>query len=519
MRRGIAIGGPMGTGKSTVGLAVAARMGLPLVDMDAVLAERYGPISIQFRDEGEAVFRARERALVYELVAGAPCVIATGGGTWADPQNRSALRTHLHTVVLEAPLEVLRRRVGEGPGRPLWADMAALIERRGAAYRDADALVDASRSVDAVASDVVAAADPVSVERVELPRSRAYDVALAAGFGGLGDALARAGVSGRAFLVTEVNVAPLWADRVEQSIAHCGIRLERIVLPAGERNKTLHTWSLAVDALLEKRVDRHAWVIALGGGVLGDIAGFAAASVMRGVRFIQLPTTLLSMVDSSVGGKTGVNHSRGKNLVGAFHQPALVFAALDTLDTLDPAERVAGLGEVVKAGLIGGFLEELEADAGPLAAGDLGALRRAIRRSVRCKAEVVAADEREAGWRGVLNAGHTVGHALETTLGHGTLRHGEAVAIGLVAEARWAVRSGLCADAALPDRLATLLQALGLPADLPAGVDHQRMRSAFALDKKGRDDILSVPVPVRLGEFTFASLALADAGTLLGDPG
>jgi 3-dehydroquinate synthase len=360
----------------------------------------------------------------------------------------------------------------------------------------------------------------VSIEVVVPLGERSYPVVVASGgFGGLGRRFSAMGLPRRLFLVTETNVGPLWASAVQEALVAVGFDIAVVTLPAGEATKTTETWSECVDALLEGGIDRATPVVALGGGVLGDIAGFAAATVVRGVPFVQLPTTVLAMVDASVGGKTGVNHRVGKNLVGAFHQPLLVYAALDTLETLPAAERIAGLGEVVKTALIADvdLLQRIERDADALRAGDVRCLAPVIARCVEIKAEVVGRDERESGWRAVLNAGHTLGHAWEAASGFGVLRHGEAVALGLVAETRWALRRGYCHDPELPRRLAKLLGRLGLPTEPPT-VPDDRLLAALRVDKKARGDILSVPVAVRAGQMVLAEVPAGDLPELLPEP-
>ncbi|MBW2254736.1 MAG: 3-dehydroquinate synthase [Deltaproteobacteria bacterium] len=314
-------------------------------------------------------------------------------------------------------------------------------------------------------------------------------------------------------------MGPLWASAVREVLTAAGFDIIVVTLPAGEVSKTTETWTRCVDALLDAGIDRRTPVVALGGGVLGDVAGFAAATVLRGVPFVQLPTTLLAMVDASVGGKTGVNHPSGKNLVGAFHQPVLVYAALGTLATLPAAERIAGLGEVVKTALIGDrdLLARIEEQAEALREGDVSALAPVIARCVEIKAAVVGRDERESGWRAVLNAGHTLGHAWEAASGFGVLRHGEAVALGLLAETRWAVRRGYCQDPELPRRLAELLHRLGLPTEPPT-LPRDRLLGAMRVDKKARGDILLVPVAVRAGQAVLAELPVQDLIELLPEP-
>ena len=329
---------------------------------------------------------------------------------------------------------------------------------------------------------------------VDTPSGR-YQVVVAPDHVGLSHALQGAfgGPVPRAVLVTDANVGPRWAEAVKHALP--GMALTEVQLPAGEAHKTLDTWSWLVTRLLEAGVDRHTPVLALGGGVVGDVAGFAAACTMRGVPFVQLPTTLLAMVDASVGGKTGVNHPHGKNLVGAFHQPRLVWAALSTLSTLPEQEHTSGLGEVLKTALVGAP-ELLDTLGGPGL--DLAGT---VARCVGVKARIVAEDEREAGVRVVLNAGHTVGHALETALGHGGIPHGHAVAIGLVEEARFAVAQGVCEESGLPDRIADVAARLGLPVTLP-DVDDDALLAAVRFDKKGAADTLQVPLPVRRGVYT-----------------
>lgn len=300
------------------------------------------------------------------------------------------------------------------------------------------------------------------------------------------------GAARGAVLVTDSHVGPLWAAAVHDALPQ--IPLQTITVEAGEHHKTVETWRGLIDAILATRPTRATPILALGGGVVGDLAGFAAACTLRGLPVVQLPTSLLAMVDASVGGKTAVNHPRGKNLIGAFHQPSLVWAALPTLETLAPDELRSGLGEVVKAALIGA--PEL---LGALAVEPLP-LPELVRRCVEVKAAVVAADEREGGIRGILNAGHTVGHALETALGHGRLLHGHAVAIGLVAEARYAVRAGVCTQPDLPEKIQDVLARVGLPSVLPA-VDPQRLWAAVRVDKKGSADTLCVPLPVQVGVY------------------
>jgi len=318
---------------------------------------------------------------------------------------------------------------------------------------------------------------------------------------------ARLGAQGRAVLFTNDVVAPLYADAAEGSLVGAGWSVDRVVIPDGEAHKTLDTWRGGVERLLDLGLDRHAVVVALGGGVTGDIAGFVAASTLRGLRVVQVPTTLLSMVDSSVGGKTGVNTRHGKNLVGAFHQPRLVHVDVSTLDTLDAAELRCGLGEVVKHAVLADpdFFDWLGQNAERVLRRERHALQHVVTRCCAIKAEVVAADERESGRRALLNLGHTIGHALEAVLGYGALRHGEAVGIGMVAEARFAVARGAAAPE-LPARIEALLLRLGLPTAWP-GVSPDALIRAARMDKKRSRGRILLTIPYQIGDVRLEPVA------------
>ncbi len=284
-------------------------------------------------------------------------------------------------------------------------------------------------------------------------------------------------------VVSDENVAALYLQRTLATLSD--FECESLVFPAGEAQKSLTNYAAILEKLAQMKASRDATVVALGGGVIGDLAGFAAASWMRGVAFVQLPTTLLAQVDSSVGGKTAINLPQGKNLVGAFHQPIAVVADLSTLSTLAPRELAAGLAEVVKYGAIrdADFLDWLETHADALRSADQEILLEAVERCCRHKAEVVRNDEREHGERALLNFGHTFGHALEAEAGYGELLHGEAVAIGMLLAARMSAELGH-ADKADAQRLGTLLNRLGLPVSIPGSISAQALLGHMRLDKK-----------------------------------
>lgn len=329
------------------------------------------------------------------------------------------------------------------------------------------------------------------IATVEVGDAQPYTISIGPGL--LDDgALLAATLRGRhVLLVSDGNVAPLYADRVTRALrsAKLGLRVDGYVLPAGESSKTLANFAEAIDALAAIGATRDACIVALGGGVVGDLAGFVAACWMRGIDCVQVPTTLLAMVDSSVGGKTAVDLPQGKNLVGAFHPPRAVIADTEVLLTLPPRELRAGLAEVVKYGAIrdAAFLDWIEANAAALLDSDDAALAEAVARSCRHKAEIVARDPYERGERALLNFGHTFGHAIEAEQGFGSLNHGEAVAVGMVLAAKLSAKLGLAteADAA---RLAALLARLELPVAIPSGLQADALLERMRLDKKADAD-------------------------------
>ncbi|MEH6813236.1 MAG: 3-dehydroquinate synthase [Motiliproteus sp.] len=300
-------------------------------------------------------------------------------------------------------------------------------------------------------------------------------------------------------IVTNETIAPLYLEQIERALS--GKQLASVILPDGERYKNLDTLNLIFDALLQQRHNRTTTLVALGGGVVGDMTGFAAASYQRGVDFIQIPTTLLSQVDSSVGGKTGVNHALGKNMIGAFHQPQCVLIDTNTLNTLPDKELSAGLAEVIKYGLIlePEFMGWLEQNMDRLRAKDPGALAEAIRRSCECKAKVVVEDEKEAGRRALLNLGHTFGHAIETHVGYGAWLHGEAVAAGTVLAAQLSRRLGFISEGDV-DRVCAILDAANLPLAPPSGMTVEHFIDLMAVDKKVIDGQLRLVLLNALGD-------------------
>jgi shikimate kinase/3-dehydroquinate synthase len=522
MSRHVFLTGFMATGKSTVGRLLAARLRRPFLDLDDAIEAAAGrSVAEIFEQEGEAGFRRRETAALQRITAGPAAVVATGGGAACHGDNLAHMRACGLVVALTAPLDVVKARAeaaADERARPLLqrpaAEVEALYRRRVPIYRQAHACVRTEDSdpallarhvaglvarAEALPADVLARASLVALSRDE----DVYPVIVSEGaLGGLGALLERV-LSGRRVtrvaVVSDSNVAPLYGQRVVRALAAVGLESSVHVVPAGERAKSFGELARLIDGLVDAGLDRRSLVIALGGGVVGDLAGFAAASLYRGIACVQVPTTLLAMVDASIGGKTGIDIAAGKNLVGAFWQPRLVAADPDTLGTLPARERRAAFGEVIKYALLDG--EELYGAVDALATAMateapaptpelLRELTGVIRRCAAIKSWIVTRDEREdTGERALLNLGHTLGHAIEAAHGYDGILHGEAVALGLVAACRVSARLGLC-EPALEARVADTVRRAGLDADVDRylrghlGGDGARVLDFIGTDKK-----------------------------------
>lgn len=486
----IVLTGFMGTGKTTVGRLLAARTGRRFIDTDELISLRAGKtVAGIFAEEGAAAFRQQEARIARELAGRPGLVVATGGRLMLDEENAAALSQGNLVLCLSAPPEkIVKRVLVDGARRPLLevpdpaGQVATLLEERAAGYSRFPQIEAGDQTPAQVAAKIMdtyklAQVAPPATAPKRLPVSYPggqYEVLVGSDILPELRELAALGKN-RLAVITDENVGPLYARRLGDVAAV-------LAIPAGESHKTLETVRTLYDQLLAAGIDRSSTIVALGGGVVGDVAGFVSATYMRGLRVVQCPTTLLSMVDASVGGKTGVDLPQGKNLVGAFKQPGAVLADVSTLLTLPPAEFAAGLAEVVKHGLIGApaLLAKLENGAGTV--DDLPALQSLITTAIRVKRDVVEEDPFEQGRRAVLNLGHTFGHAMEQVSGY-AVRHGEGVAMGLVAAANLSARLGFC-PTALQTRIEHLLTSLYLPTRIPPALDPTAIVAAMGSDKK-----------------------------------
>jgi shikimate kinase/3-dehydroquinate synthase len=520
----IVLTGFMGTGKSSVGQEVADRLGRPFLDLDDLIVARAGkPIAQIFAHDGEAAFRALEDQACEKLREASAQVIAAGGGAVLNPANREALAAGGTVICLEAGPDIIARRLAGGDGRPLLsggsrqARIAELLAQRAQAYAalpyhlDTSTLtiVQAAERVMGIASGLAEGGHRIPVGRrtgragersakagIEAAASyvptQPHDILIAEGvLEQVGERLVGAGLDpGRCAVITNPTVEQHWAAGLAASLADAGFEARLYTVPDGERHKNLAAAGDLYRRLADDRMARDETIIALGGGVVGDLAGFVAATWLRGVPFVQVPTSLLAMVDASIGGKVAVDLPQGKNLVGAFKSALLVIADPLVLRTLPGVEFRCGLAEVAKAALIGdpALFEQL-AGSGPTT------LTGMIADAVRVKVGVVERDPFETGERAALNLGHTFGHALELTSGY-SLRHGEAVGLGMIAAAELSAALGRC-EHTLPARIRRVVERLGLPVE--AVFSPADATAAMGTDKKRRSGELRFVLPARVG--------------------
>ena len=512
--------GPSGSGKSTVGRILASQLALPFTDLDEhIVSAAQKSVAEIFASEGEAGFRVRESVALKEMASARTQVIALGGGALLSEANRQLALATGQVLCFCASLETLVKRLAtDEEERPVLSDLSSghhPTSSSSGRHQKTDALRASLKHLLEVRSAHYASFPIQLCMDEETPEQAAwqaqvclgmfrvtgmgtaYDVrVLAGGLDRLGLLLRERDLSGTVTLVSDSNVADLYAGRVLESLEAAGYVATMYVIPAGESFKTIATVQELWSSFLKAGLERSSTVVALGGGLVGDLAGFAAATYLRGVRWVGVPTTLLAMVDASLGGKTGADLPQGKNLIGAFHPPALVMADPAALSTLPMGELRSGLAEVVKHGVIGdprlfdlcaAGLETVQTN-----------LEEVVRRAMAVKIQVIEQDPYEQGRRAALNLGHTLGHALELASGY-RLRHGEAVAIGMVAAAQLSERWGE-AEPGLARRIADTLSALGLPIEIPPGLDREQILAAIGYDKKRRLGKVRLALPVRIGE-------------------
>ena len=522
-----------GSGKSTIGRILAERLGKPLIDIDVLIEKECGkPISAIFAQHDEDYFRSCEsRIFTHIAQTKDSAVIVTGDGIVARPANRSILRERGVCIYLSVDAKTALERLnaqdtqalmdGETPevrpflaGPDPLATLQTLLEARSKWYEDAHFTCSTQgKSPERIAQEVIAmlissgelVADPpiVLVRRVRI--GEGYNVVVDwGGLGRLGQNLKMLDLPPRVFLITDTNVRDLYASMIIGTLSFFGFDPQLYTVPAGEATKSQNQLSAIYDWLVEHHAERSEAIIALGGGVIGDLAGYVAATYLRGVPLVQVPTSLLAQVDAAIGGKTGINHARGKNLIGAFYHPRLVLVDPATLLTLPIRERTEGWAEVVKYGIIldTKLFAQLEAHADTLrdfSHPPAALLCQIIARCIALKASVIEEDEREQARRAILNYGHTVAHALEHAAGYGTLLHGEAVSLGMVVAATIARQAGMFSKAGVT-RQNKLLKDLGLPIVYTGPVQAQDILAAIQLDKKVANKQVRWVMPQHIGK-------------------
>ncbi len=521
-----------------IGRRLARRLGRRHLDTDDEIVARSGlTIPEIFDKEGEKGFRAREREVLDEVCQRQGLVVSTGGGIALHPGNRASMAGSGAIVCLEAkPSTIYKRlsrhlrRAASGPIRPLLAGsdplkrIESLKEYRQPFYATADWTVHTDDlTTDEVVREVMrgfkyaqrrlegkggpqAIFPPPSSEGRESDAPYCQEMGAAfvvstpsasypvfVGWGildELGPRMRNLGLSGKAAVIADGGVFPHQGARALESLEKAGFEALSFIVPAGEVSKSTEALSDIYDWLVEHRMERGHAIVALGGGVVGDLAGYAAATYLRGVPLVQVPTTLLAMTDSSIGGKVAINHTMGKNLIGAFYQPRMVLADVQTLATLPPRELTSGWAEVIKHGMImdPGLLECLESNTEKVLALEPEATTEVLMRSAALKGGVVSGDEKESGLRMILNYGHTIGHALEAATDYGRLLHGEAVSIGMVGAA-WISREVVGLPEEAVERQRRLLELFHLPVSMPE-IDIERVLEAMALDKKVKGKVI-----------------------------
>ena len=501
--------GPPGTGKSTVGKILADNLALPFIDLDRVIESNAGMSIPQImKQQGESVFRNIETAALKNVIAEKESVIALGGGALLRDENRALTESNGRVVLLMAEVTTLINRLNDDSGnRPLLIGglrekLTVLLAKRKEHYNSFSLLT----HVDGKSAEQNAHQVQVIVGRHHLSAMGQYDVVV-----GNVEQVSSLIHMQSPIIVTDENVAKFHAEKVVAFLRKSGFTPNILTVPSGEAHKNLETVSKLWQGFLEAGLDRKSTVIALGGGVIGDMAGFAASTYMRGVSWVGVPTTLLSMVDASLGGKTGFDLPEGKNLIGSFYPPKLVLADPRLLNTLPEAELISGMAEVVKHGIIS------DPELFNLCARGLGwvkdNLEEIVKRAIAVKIKIIEDDPYEQGFRAALNLGHTIGHAVELVSGF-RLRHGEAVSVGMVAEAKLAERLTV-AGKGLSEAVAESLSVLGLPTHIPKDLPRDELIRAMRMDKKKSKDVIRFALPVEIGKVELVAVRVTDFESVL----
>lgn len=506
--KNIVLIGFMGTGKSTVGKILAKALGYEFVDSDAEIEKNEGmPIKEIFSRYGESHFRQLESNVISELAAGRRCVIATGGGVVLSKSNIDALKRNGTIICLKASLEAILTRAGKTGSRPLLNGddplqaINRLLESRQGLYTGEFCIDTTHMSPDAVSLRII---EYLNSEKHSSSFTLEFNDSVCEIISGsklledLTKYISAVYPSGKILAVSNPTVHSLWGSKLQSALGK-DYAFDWCLIPDGEEYKNIDSLTKLYDKAAQMKLTRDSLMIGFGGGVVGDLTGFAAATYMRGIPYVHIPTTLLSQTDSSIGGKTAINHKEGKNLIGSFYQPLMVIADTTLLLTLPDREFKSGLAEVIKYGVIQDYelFEYLESHMNEILKMEQKALCHIISRSCRIKASIVQQDEKDQGIRMLLNYGHTIGHAIEAATGYNTFLHGEAVALGMAAASFMAESMGLIKEA---DRIRQnkLLEAAGLPISLPC-MDTNKVLDHMQNDKKAQQEQLRFALPAALG--------------------
>jgi 3-dehydroquinate synthase len=496
--------GPPGTGKSLLGKLFARKLNLKFIDLDNLIEERTSQSILEiFEGKGEEEFRNIECQLLDDVLTNRAVVVALGGGALLNSESRAKVEKSGKVICLRASEDVLKKRLAQSNAiRPMLLNgldeklRKTLMDRK-EHYDSFKLQLDTSWKKP---HQLVFEAQMILGVFYLVGMKKPYDVTVARGnLQNIGHVLSRDGSTSPVVVVSDHNVAKLYMQSVMDAIRHEGFTVESFIFPAGELQKTIYTLINMWNTFSQIGVERKSVIVALGGGVVGDLAGFGAAAYLRGLDWINMPTSLLAMVDSSIGGKTGADLQDGKNLIGAFHPPKSVLVDTLALKTLPEIEIRNGMAEVIKHGVIGDpELFEICSYGWESVKDNIGTV---INRAIAVKVQIIEDDPYEIGKRAVLNLGHTLGHAIEKSSSY-SVRHGEAVSIGMVASARLSEQLGI-ADAGLANIIASTLQKFGLPTEMPVGISKSVLLQAMKRDKKRAEGKVALVLPIRIGKVSY----------------